>query len=187
METTESPKKKFYKRWWFWVGTVLLLFIIIGISGSGNSSSQTATSVPAPDESGSSAQTAPVTQAATEKTTAKSVPAANESQPAPAPAPKPTPAAPQTLLDISGSGSKTTESFTAAGAWNLTYSYDCSTFGDRGNFQVFIYNGDGSMSFSNSGVNQLGASGSDTDYYHTGGTFYLEVNSECSWHIQVKG
>ena len=191
METAENPKKKFYKRWWFWVGAVFVLFIIIGINGSGNGSSQTAASVPAPNESGSSALAAPTTQAATEKSTAaptaKSVPAANESQPAPAPAPKPAPTAPQTLLEISGSGSKTTESFTTAGAWNLTYSYDCSSFGDRGNFQVFIYNGDGSMSFSNSGVNQLGASGSDTDYYHTGGTFYLEVNSECSWHIQVKG
>ena len=182
MDNQESPKKKFYKRWWFWVGAVLVLFIIIGMSGSG-SPSQTATSVPAPDES------APAqVQAAPEKsTTAKSVPATNESQPAPAPAPKPAPVAPQTLLDISGSGSKTTESFTAASAWNLTYSYDCSNFGGRGNFQVFIYNGDGSMSFSNSGVNQLGASGSDTDYYHTGGTYYLEVNSECSWHITVKG
>jgi hypothetical protein len=36
-------------------------------------------------------------------------------------------------------------------------------------------------------VNELGASGSDTEYYHSGGTFYLEVNSECSWTVQVKG
>ena len=42
------------------------------------------------------------------------------------------------------------------------------------------------MSFNNAGVNQLGASGSDTEYYHTGGNYYLEVNSECDWHIKVQ-
>lgn len=183
MDTEVKPKKKFYKRWWFWVGAVLVLFVIIGMSGNSTPS----TSVPAPVESGGtvSAQT----QAAPEQ---KSVPAPTESQPAPAPSqpvskPAPAPAAMQTLLDISGSGSKTTESFTAAGAWNLIWSYDCSNFGSKGNFQVFIYDGNGNMSFDNSGVNQLGASGSDTDYYHVGGTYYLEVNSECSWHVTVKG
>jgi len=182
MDTEVKSKKKFYKRWWFWVGALLVLFVIIGMSGSSTPS----TSVPAPNESGTaSAQT----QAAPEQ---KSVPAPTESQPAPAPSqpvskPAPAPAAMQTLLDISGSGSKTTESFTAAGAWNLIWSYDCSNFGSKGNFQVFIYDGNGNMSFDNPGVNQLGASGSDTDYYHVGGTYYLEVNSECSWHVTVKG
>jgi hypothetical protein len=96
-------------------------------------------------------------------------------------------AAPQTLLDINGNGSKSTEKFTTQGDWDLRYSYDCSSFGGQGNFQVYIYNGDGSPSFANSGVNQLGASGSDVDHYHTGGTFYLVVNSECAWHVQVIG
>lgn len=96
-------------------------------------------------------------------------------------------AAPKTLLDIDGNGSKTTEKFTTQGDWDLRYSYDCSAFGGQGNFQVYIYNGDGSPSFANSGVNQLGASGSDVDHYHTGGTFYLVMNSECRWHVQVIG
>jgi len=160
MENQESAKKKFYKRWWFWVGAVLVVFIVIGISGG---SSTPAKSVPAPTESGSTV--------------------AAPAQPAQAQAP----AAPQMLLSISGSGSKTTAKFTAASDWDLNWSYDCSKFGYQGNFQVFVYNGDGSMSFSNSGVNQLGKSGADVEHYHTGGTFYLEVNSECSWKIQVKG
>jgi hypothetical protein len=158
MDTQESAKKKFYKRWWFWVGAVIVVFVIIGVSGS---SSTPAKSVPAPAETGSTVA-APIqpVQAAT---------------------------APQVLLDISGSGSKSTAKFTAAGDWDLNWSYDCSGFGYKGNFQVFVYNSDGSISFSNSGVNQLGMSGTDVEHYHSGGTFYLTVNSECSWKIQAKG
>lgn len=157
-------EKKFYKRWWFWLGVVVVLFIAIGASG-GNSKS--GVSVPAPAETGS-------TVAALEKK-------------ADAPVPTPVPVAPQTLLDIKGTGTKSTQKFTAGGDWDLNWSYDCSGFGNQGNFQVFIYNGDGSMSYSNSPVNQLGKSGADVEHYHTGGTFYFTVNSECSWHIQVKG
>ena len=90
------------------------------------------------------------------------------------------------MLDVSGSGSKSTQTFTVSDSWQMKWSYDCSSFGDRGNFQVYIYTSDGAMSFDNNGVNQLGSSGSDTEYYHTGGSYYLEVNSECSWHITVQ-
>lgn len=156
----ENPKKKFYKRWWFWVGAVVVLFIVIGAS----SGSKPGTSVPAPAESGS-------TVAAQEKKTA----------------PAPVATEPQVLLDLKGSGSKTTQKFTAAGDWDLNWSYDCSNFGQNGNFQVFIYDGSGQMSFRNSPVNQLGASDSGVEHYHNGGTFYLTMNSVCSWKVQVQG
>ena len=157
--------KKFYKRWWFWLGVVIVLFIIIGASGS--SSSKPSASVPAPAETGS-------TVAAPEQKTAAAAPA-------------PVPTAPQTLLKLSGSGTKSTQKFTAGGDWDLNWSYDCSSFGYKGNFQVFVYNSDGSISFSNSGVNQLGMSDSGVEHYHSGGTFYLEVNSECSWKLDAQG
>jgi hypothetical protein len=32
----EEQKKPFYKRWWVWVGGLLVLFIVIGASGSSN-------------------------------------------------------------------------------------------------------------------------------------------------------
>jgi len=100
----------------------------------------------------------------------------------------PTPARqPQTLLDLSGSGSKTTQKFTAARDWDLTWSYDCSNFGSQGNFEVFVYNGDGTLSFQNAPINQLGAKGNDVEHYHTGGTFYLVMNSECGWHVIATG
>jgi hypothetical protein len=50
-----------------------------------------------------------------------------------------------------------------------------------------VYGADGSLSTSNAPVNQLGAKGADVEHYHSGGTFYLVVNSECSWHITAKG
>lgn len=107
--------------------------------------------------------------------------------PAPAPTPAPAPAQPVTLLDISGSGSKSTQSFTtSSNSWELDYSYDCSNFGSQGNFQVYIQKDNGAFT-DIPPVNELGSGGSDTEYYHEGGTFYLEVNSECSWHVTVKG
>jgi|GEM_PF-5640570 len=94
------------------------------------------------------------------------------------------PPAPTSLLDVSGSGSKSTQTFTAPANWNLNWSYDCSKFlGGTGNFQVYIYNADGTLNDA-TGVNQLGASGSDTEYYHNAaGSLYLVVNSECSWTV----
>ena len=92
----------------------------------------------------------------------------------------------QTLLNLSASGTKTTQKFTAASDWDLDWSYNCSNFGPQGNFQVMIYNGDGSLSLKNALINQLGKSDSGVEYYHNSGTYYLVVNSECSWEIQVK-
>ena len=107
----------------------------------------------------------------------------NASEPASSPVPSPSP---QTLLNISGSGTKTTQKFTASGDWDLVWTYNCAAFGDGGNFIVDVKNGDGTDS-DNQGVNQLGAKGSDTEHFHVPGTFYLEVTSECSWTIKVVG
>jgi hypothetical protein len=50
------------------------------------------------------------------------------------------------LLDMPGSGIKRSAKFTAAGAWMIGYSYDCTSFlGGRGNFVVYVYNDDGSL------------------------------------------
>jgi hypothetical protein len=157
MDTQEKSKKKFYKKWWFWIIVILILLWLIGSNGSASPTK----SVPATSDNPSTSPTA--VQAKTE------------------------PSAPQTLLNISGSGSKTTAKFTAASDWDLNWSYDCSNFNNQGNFQVMIYNGDGSMSFSNAMVNELGASGSDVEHYHSSGTYYLVVNSECKWKLNVQG
>jgi hypothetical protein len=98
------------------------------------------------------------------------------------------PRQPVVLLDISGSGTKRTQKFTTSGDWTLVWSYDCTAaLGAQGNFIVTVYNADGSADYSDTDVNQLGASGSDTQYYYDSGTHYLSVNSECSWHVTAKG
>ncbi len=170
-------KKKFNFSLSGGVRTVLVLALCIVAGVSLNKGTPPAQSVPAAPDT--TTVSAPASQ-----------PAVTAAVNHPTSALPPTPvvaAAPQTLLDVSGSGTKTTQSFTAAGDWTLGYSYNCSNFGDQGNFQVYVYNSDGSMSFDNAGVNELGKSGSDTEYYHKGGSYYLEMNSECNWHVVVKG
>src|SRR5258708_4781597 len=118
---------------------------------------------------------------------AASSPAAPDKSPAAAAA-KASPAAPQVLLDLSGSGSKSTQTFAAPGNWDLAWTYDCANFGMQGNFIVFVYNAtDNSPSFQNQAVNQLGTKGSDVQHYHQGGTFYLEINSGCNWTVKATG
>lgn len=93
---------------------------------------------------------------------------------------------PKTLLSQSGNGSSQTKSFTADSNWTVAYTYNCSGVGGTGNFQFDVGNPDGSYN-TDIGANELGASGGNTDYYYDAGTHYLEINSECSWHVTVKG
>lgn len=180
-----------------WYGGAFLLLFIIGM---GISLTQPTTQAPATNpapvaqtptpEPSSTPSTTPVQQVVT-PTPAKTTPAptpkpAPVATPTPQPVPAPVPAQPQTVMSISGTGTKSTQTFTVNSNWQMQWSYDCSNFGDQGNFQVFIYTSSGSMSFDNAMVNEAGMSGSDTEYYHTGGTYYLEVNSECSWNIKVQ-
>ncbi len=94
----------------------------------------------------------------------------------------PTPRKAVVLLDVQGSGTKSTQSFTVPNEWALAWAYNCSDFGQQGNFAVDVYRG-GQLSISDLGVNELGMKGNDIEYYHHGGTIYLEVSSECNWHI----
>lgn len=117
----------------------------------------------------------------------KSTPAASDKSPGAASSSAPTAKAKQQLLDVQGSGTKSTNTFTAAGDWDLTWSYDCSNFGAQGNFVVIAKTKDNNPAFRINPVNQLGAKGNDVDHYHQGGSYFLEVNSECNWHITVTG
>jgi hypothetical protein len=94
------------------------------------------------------------------------------------------------LLDVSGNGSKSTQKFSAARDWDLDWSFDCVRTGQEGNlanFIVTVKNEDGSASRQNQPVNQVGLNGREVTHYHKGGTFYLDVNTQCSWRMVVKG
>jgi hypothetical protein len=91
------------------------------------------------------------------------------------------------LLSITGSGTKTTKKFSAAGDWDLVWAYDCSSFGQQGNFIVSI-NADDPLSGAAllSPVNQLGKKDAGVEHYHSGGNgIWLEINSECSWSVKA--
>jgi hypothetical protein len=102
------------------------------------------------------------------------------SAPAP-PSSSPPSLAGKTVATFSGSGIENTPKFTVTDTWKLSYSFDCSTFGYKGNFQVYEDGG-----FSGVTVNDLATSKSGSTYaYGDAGTHYLEVNSECSWSVKV--
>jgi hypothetical protein len=104
---------------------------------------------------------------------------------APTLTPNPTPLpTPQTLLDLSGSGQAQTAAFTTGDNWAITYTFNCSSFGSQGNFQIYINNTDSSEN-DDTGANQLAASGGSTDHYYDAGKHYLQINSECAWHLTV--
>lgn len=141
--------------------TLVFLIIVFAVMGSkGSHTSQ------------------PSVPAASDKPVTQTTEAAKQSAPT---------TAPQTLLDLSGSGTKTTQKFTAGGDWDLNWTYNCSNFGGQGNFQVMIYDGSGSLSFQNAMVNQLGKSDTGVEHYHNAGTYYFVVNSECKWSVKVQG
>jgi hypothetical protein len=91
------------------------------------------------------------------------------------------------LLSLKGSGTKTTKKFSAAGDWDLRWSYDCSGFGTKGNFIVQPQAADALSEVAMlTPVNQLGDKGSGVEHYHAGGNgIWLEINSECSWSVKA--
>lgn len=99
------------------------------------------------------------------------------------------PAAPAPILQAQGSGDQTTGMFTVPSNWSASYTYDCSEFsnGQGGDFSVYIRLPDRSYSGSNSPIttSPRGDTGSGTKDYHTGGTFYLDVGSDCLWSITI--
>jgi hypothetical protein len=94
------------------------------------------------------------------------------------------------LLDQAGSGTASTAQFSTGGNdWTLTWSYDCAKFGYAGNFAVepAATNNNAFTMAADLPVNQLGMHGSGVEHYHTGGTLYLKIDSECDWHVTVNG
>jgi hypothetical protein len=89
------------------------------------------------------------------------------------------------LLEQSGSGIKSTKTFTAPDGFTLEYQYDCSSFGSKGNFMVDVAQGSDDLDVA---VNELGKSGSDsTEIYDGGSNLHLEINSECDWTVRAVG
>jgi hypothetical protein len=97
--------------------------------------------------------------------------------------PQPRTGGEHTLLDLQGSGSRSTETFKTGDEWDLQWTYDCAKLGSS-IFQVYI-KGKGNGLVTLIDVNQMGKSGQGVEHYHKGGTYFFEVNSGCDWTIKV--
>ncbi len=87
----------------------------------------------------------------------------------------------QTLLNIAGTGAQTTTNFMAPSAWTVDWTYSNCT-GGQGTFNFSIYTSANVLT-SLAGPNQTGTGTSGTESYQEAGTFYMVVNSTCSWTI----
>lgn len=161
------------------VAGVLGMLVLIGIIGALTS--------PPPHPSGNvagagTATPSPATTPASTPTP-KATPAPTP-KPTPAPTPKPTPKpppTPQTLLSVSGNGIQNTPSFDAPDHWRISYSFDCSSFGYAGNFQVYVQTEQGDPVAVP--VNALAMSGNSSSDVYNSGNLHLEINSECNWTV----
>lgn len=143
------------------------LFIVIGAIGAVASKNTATTATPV--------------KTVTAAPPAASSPAPAKSQQAPAPAAStPAPAAPATVLTLKGNGIKNSPKFTTGNDWTVNYTYDCSSFGMKGNFQVYVDFPDG-----DSPVNELGEKGASSSAETGAGSHSLKINSECDWTVTV--
>jgi len=96
----------------------------------------------------------------------------------------PLPSSANVLWSMSGQGALSGPQFTvssSASGWIEHWSYDCTSFGTSGNFITSITGYGGASGTTDMGANELGMSGSGSNYYYGTGTFSIQVNSECNW------
>ena len=135
------------------IGGVISLIIVISVAANSGKGTQTA----------GSPQAVPSAQGAAPASTAAAQAVA------------------KTVATFSGSGLTNTPQFTVTSTWKLEYSFDCSDFGQSGNFIVMEDGSFGAMA-----VDALALHKAGTSYaYDDAGTHYLEVNTECAWTAKV--
>jgi hypothetical protein len=101
--------------------------------------------------------------------------------PAVAPATAPITAAATTIFETEGSGSKTSKPFAVNASWAIAWSYDCSKAPKSA--AAFAVNVQGAN--AESPITPTGLSGIDITHFHDPGTFYLNIETGCTWHVRV--
>jgi hypothetical protein len=95
------------------------------------------------------------------------------------------------LINFSGSNIRNSAPFIVnSSAVTASYSYDCSGFGGTGTFIADMISGSpsGGPYDDQPIANELGSGGSQTTTVYPqnqGGSYHLEVNSDCSWSITL--
>lgn len=100
--------------------------------------------------------------------------------------PSPSPSS-KVLLDDQGSGNRSTGTFTVPSEWSVAWTFSCPA---RCTFTVQVHNADGSQSSQDRGFTESDVAGQGVLRYHTGGTFFLTVDTCCvhtAWTLKVVG
>lgn len=97
----------------------------------------------------------------------------------------------QHLLDTSASGNADTSAFRPKGAWDLVYSWDCSSAAarhtpDASTFSFTVLNADDdTLAAQQPTTARTGRSGKGTLHYTRSGPYYVEITTVCDWRVQV--
>lgn len=158
------------------VVVVIIIIVIIASAasngGGGNKQPQASKSTPPPATSTPRSTPAPTTK------------------PTKAPKAPTPPPAPVTLVpSMNGSDSGESPAFNPPAHYKVLYSFDCSSFGQSGNFAVEVDDGNGQPVLGGATVNRLAMSGTGTaDGYNIDGQkgVHVQVLSECQWTIIVQ-
>ena len=84
-----------------------------------------------------------------------------------------------------------TGSFSVDRSWDLKYSYDCSAQKSQGltgadRVTVIVFNSDDDTYNAEHGrVTVRGTRGAETLHFKRGGTFYVQMDTVCSWRVVV--
>jgi hypothetical protein len=119
------------------------------------------------------AQSAPPSDAA--------APAASSAYAPPAPAGVSTTAPAATIFESAGTGSSTSKPFAVKASWAVAWSYDCTNAPKSA--AAFVVNVQGVP--AESPIAPTGPSGIDITHFHDRGTYSLNIETGCSWHVRV--
>jgi len=94
-------------------------------------------------------------------------------------------------MSISGPGYKKSRLVQVHAGWEVRWAYDCPPsigqggFGIVGSFDVLVRTANGDEVFPEEEISNQGSAGRGSVAYPRGGSFYLEIQSECNWQVDV--
>ena len=161
---------------WIVLIAVLVLVLLVGVFAVGSLAMQNSTGT----QSNTAARPATTSaqQAAAPTQPASTIPTKPTTQTAPA--------EPLVLLDESGDGIHNTATFIAPQNWDLKWEARNNTGLSVCGMQAFLKS-PGSEAPVDVPINQVvqNKTAADLTHLHRSGTFYLNMNSTCSWHVQI--
>jgi hypothetical protein len=95
------------------------------------------------------------------------------------------------IADLSGTGPNKTNDMTMRGAWDVEYTYDCSSNpGGSGQFRVTVNNSEDNTFSDEAPINEQGKrlEKRKVAHYKEGGNHFLEIQTGqgCDWHITIR-